>query len=97
VRLEVSAKDQGGRELFSETRRYLQIGLDTEGYMRYGAWQIREYQDLSLQPRETRKERFLMHFKKDTSRAEVSVKVLYCLSGKECGTVHEETVALQYR
>lgn len=97
MRLEVSAKDQGGKELFTDTRRYFQIGLDTEGYMRYGAWQIKEYQDLSLEPRESKKERFLMHFEKATTRADVNVKVIYCLSGKKCDTVHEESVRLDYR
>ena len=97
MRLEVSASDQGGKELFGETKRYFQIGVDTEGYMRYGAWQIKEYQDLSLQPRESRRERFLMHFKKDTTRADINVKVLYCLSGKDCAVVHDESVTLDYR
>jgi hypothetical protein len=40
--------------------------MDTEQYMRYGAWQIKEYYDLSLQPRSTKSDRFLMHFEKKT-------------------------------
>jgi hypothetical protein len=97
VRLEVSARDGKGRELFSDGKRYFQIGLDTDQHMRYGAWQIKEYYDLSLQPKDTRKERFLMHFDKDTRTVDIDVAVTYCLSGKKCDVIYKESRRLTYR
>ncbi len=96
MRLDVSAKDQDGRELFSERKRYFQIGIDTEGYMRYGAWQIKEFYDLSLQPKTLQRERYLMHFRKDTRSADIEVTVTYCLSGKKCDVVYDEKRTLTY-
>jgi hypothetical protein len=97
VRLDVSAADRDGKELFNARKRYFQIGLDTEQYMRYGAWQIKEYYDLSLQPRDVRKERFLMHFGKTTKTVDLEVTVTYCLSGKKCDVIHRESRRLTYR
>lgn len=97
MRLEVSAKDKNGKELFREKKRYFQIGMDTEHYMRYGAWQIKEYFDLSLQPKTTQKERFLMHFEKKTNDATVDVTLTYCLSGKKCDVIYKESKRLTYR
>jgi hypothetical protein len=97
VRLEVSATDKQGRELFRERKRYFQIGMDTEQYMRYGAWQIKEYLDLTLQPKSAQEERFLMHFKKKTNEATVDVTLTYCLSGKKCDVIYRESRRLTYR
>lgn len=96
MRLDVIAKDQNGKELFRDQKRYFQIGLDTEHYMRYGAWQIKEFYDLSLQPREVQKETFLMHFKKETTRADIDVTVTYCLSGKKCDVIYSKSSSLTY-
>ncbi len=64
--------------------------------MRYGAWQIKEFYDLSLQPKTVQKERYLMHFEKDTSEAEIEVTVTYCLSGKKCDEIYKESRTLTY-
>jgi len=37
VVLEVTAKDEKGDVLFNNEKEYLGIGLDVDGYMRYGA------------------------------------------------------------
>jgi hypothetical protein len=71
--------------------------MDTEQYMRYGAWQIKEYYDLSLQPRSTQRERFLMHFEKKTEKVDLTVTVTYCLSGKKCDVIYEVVRTLTYR
>ncbi len=97
MRLEVSATDKQGRELFRERKRYFQIGMDTEQYMRYGAWQIKEYLDLTLQPKSTQEERFLMHFEKKTNEALLDVTLTYCLSGKKCDVIYRESRRLTYR
>jgi hypothetical protein len=96
VRLDVIAKDESGKELFRDQKRYFQIGLDTEHYMRYGAWQIKEFYDLALQPKDTRRETFLMHFGKDTTKAEVEATVTYCLNEKKCDVIHAERRSLAY-
>lgn len=96
MRLDVSAKDGGGKELFRERKRYFQIGHDTEGYMRYGAWQIKGFYDLTLQPRSIQKERFLMNFEKDTREVLIESSVTYCLSGKKCDVIHTERTKLTY-
>lgn len=88
--------NQNGDELFSDEKRYFQIGVDTEEYMRYGAWQIKGFYDLSLQPKTVQKERYLMHFGKDTHEAEILVTVSYCLSGKKCDEIYKERRTLTY-
>jgi hypothetical protein len=65
--------------------------------MRYGAWQIKEYYDLSLQPKTVRRERFLMHFEKKTQSVNLTVTVTYCLSGKKCDVIYEVGKKLTYR
>jgi hypothetical protein len=65
--------------------------------MRYGAWQIKEYYDLSLQPKSIQRERFLMHFEKKTDSVDLTVTVTYCLSGKKCNVIYEESRELSYR
>ncbi|MGD2080296.1 MAG: hypothetical protein PVJ36_04095 [Nitrospirota bacterium] len=97
MRLDVSAKDQDGRELFKDQKRYFQIGVDTQKYMRYGAWQIKEFYDLALQPKEVQKERFLMNFGKETRSADVEVSVTYCLSGKKCDVIYTDKTTLSYQ
>ena len=45
--LEVTAKDQDGRTLFSEHRTYQEIGVDIERRMQFGAWLIKEIIDFN--------------------------------------------------
>jgi hypothetical protein len=56
--------------------------------MRYGAWQIKEYYDLSLQPKSIQRERFLMHFEKKTDSVDLT---------KKCNVIYEESRELSYR
>ncbi len=53
-----------------------------EGRMRYGAWQIKEIVDLTLQPLEIKKEEFLMNFDTDTEEVEIEAILTYFVSGK---------------
>lgn len=93
--LEVTATDQNGKVLFNEKRNYFEIGLDLDGDMRYGAWQIKELMDLSLQPKEVQREWFLLHFEPTTTEATIEVTLTYCLSGKKCDVIErvEETLS----
>ncbi len=85
--LEVTAKDNKGRT-FKEVRSYYPIGVDLDGYMRYGAWQIKELVDLTLQPRTVQKERMILEFDKDVETADVTVNVYYYISGKKGSIIH---------
>jgi len=83
VVLEVTAKDQDGRTLFSEHRTYQEIGVDIERRMQFGAWLIKEIIDFTLAPLETRRERYLIHFDTDTREALVEARLWYYLSADQ--------------
>lgn len=53
-----------------------------DGRMRYGAWQIKEIVDLTLQPLEIKKEQFLMNFDTDVEEVEIEAVLTYFVSGK---------------
>lgn len=77
--LDVTAKDSEGNE-YRETKTYRQIGVDTDRMWRFGAWQIKEVIDMTLQPRVTRKERVVFEFPKNLSSADVTVDLWYYVS-----------------
>ena len=89
-------KDAAKQVLFSDQKVWWEIGLDLEGRMRYGAWQIKEIDDLTLQPMETRKERFLMNFDSDIDIVDAEVKLSYFISGKKGDVIHSEKKILEY-
>ena len=99
--LDVTAKniDENDPEkqlLFSEQKVWWEIGKDLEGRMRYGAWQIKEIVDLTLQPMETRKERFLMNFDTDIQTVEIEAKLSYYINGKKGDVIFSEKKVLEY-
>lgn len=94
--LDVTAKDKAGKELFTAKKKYLEIGADTDGDMRHGAWQIKQIFDLTLQPKDTKKETFLMNFNKETDEANIDIAVTYCLSGSKCDVIHKYAKKLTY-
>ena len=89
-------KDADKRVLFNNKKDYWEIGKDLEGRMRYGAWQIKEIVDLTLQPMETRKERFLMNFDTDVETVEIEVNLSYFINGKKGDVIHSEKKTLEY-
>ena len=89
-------KDPEKQLLFSAQKVWWEIGKDLEGRMRYGAWQIKEIVDLTLQPMEIRKERFLMNFDTDTETVEIEVKLSYFISGKKGDVIYSEKKTLEY-
>ncbi len=89
-------KDPKKQLLFSDQKVWWEIGKDLEGRMRYGAWQIKEIVDLTLQPMETRKERFLMNFDTDIETVEIEVKLSYFISGKKGDVIYSEKKTFEY-
>lgn len=93
----MTAKDpKSGKVLHQEKKEYFEIGLDIEGRMRYGAWQIKEILDLTLMPLKTREERFFFTLPKDTKEALVEVKVSYCIKGSKCDVIYTEKKKVSY-
>lgn len=87
----MTARDaKSDKVLHEEKREFFEIGLDIEGRMRYGAWQIKEILDLTLPPTQTRDERFFFTLPKHTKEAVVEVNTYYCIKGSECNLVHSE-------
>ncbi len=89
-------KDAEKQLLFSDQKVWWEIGIDLEGRMRYGAWQIKEIVDLTLQPMETRKERFLMNFDTDIEMVEIEVNLSYFINGKKGDVIYSEKKTIEY-
>jgi len=87
-------KDADKRVLFNNKKDYWEIGKDLEGRMRYGAWQIKEIVDLTLQPMEIKKEQFMMNFDTDVENVEIEAVLTYFVSGKIKDVVysHKENI-----
>jgi hypothetical protein len=93
VVLDVTARnlaesDPEKQVLFADQKKYFEIGRDMEGRMRYGAWQIKEIVDLTLQPLEIKKEEFLMNFDTDIEEVEIEAVLTYFVSGKKKDVVY---------
>lgn len=94
--LDVTAKTDTGTVVVIGKREYWEIGLDLEGDHRVGAWQIKEILDLTLPPRKTTSERFIMELPEKTKSADVEVKLTYFPSPKTELTVHKTVTKLVF-
>ncbi len=94
--LEVTAKDGKGNELFANTKQWLELGIDPDRDMRYGAWQIKEIIDLTLPPLQTQREQYHVNFNTDVEKVTVNAKLWYHISGKERELVYEENKMLSF-
>ncbi len=99
--LEVTAKNLKEEDLekqimFSTSQKYFEIGRDLQNRMRYGAWQIKEIVDLTLQPLQTRKEQYVMHFDTDVEQVEIEAKISYFISGSKGDIVHTVKETIEY-
>lgn len=81
--LEVTAKTDKGTVIDMGRKEYWELGMDIDGDHRLGAWQIKEIIDLTIQPRDKTKERFVTELPPDTKSAEVEVKITYYPSGTD--------------
>ena len=84
----LAESDPEKQVIFADSKKYFEIGRDMEGRMRYGAWQIKEIVDLTLQPLETKKEEFLMNFDTDVEDVEIEAVLTYFVSGKKKDVVY---------
>ena len=99
--LEVTAKnlnekDPKKAELFKKTKTWFEIGLDLDGDMRYGAWQIKETIDLTLPPKNTQQERYIMNFDTDVEEVLIEAKLYYYISGGKGEVIHSVSKTLSY-
>ncbi len=94
--LDVTAKNQGGENIFSAQRDYIQYGQDIDGDLRYGAWQIKKFSDFTLQPLQVKKEHFIFAVPDGTQSVEVEITLKYVHPGPKIeipihGTVRKFT------
>ena len=95
--LEVTAKTDKGTVVPMGRKEYWELGMDTDGFHRTGAWQIKEILDLTLPPRKTTKERFVTELPEGTTSADVEVKVTYLPAPKTELVIHQETRKLTFK
>ena len=79
----LAEEDPEKQVMFSAQEKYFEIGRDLQNRMRYGAWQIKEIVDLTLQPMQTRREQYLMNFDTDVEEIEIEAILSYFISGKK--------------
>jgi hypothetical protein len=96
VVLDVTAKDDKGKELFKADKTWFEIGVDTDRFMRYGAWQIKEIIDLTLPPMQTQSEQYLMHFTTETEKVNIEVKLWYYISGGKGDVIYSFKKTLEF-
>ena len=75
--LDVTAKDDKGNKIFSEQKEYVQYGMDVDGDMRYGAWQIKRFADTTLQPLAVKREHMAIPVAEGTKTVDVSITLKY--------------------
>ena len=92
----LAEKDLEKQVMFSAQEKYFEIGRDTQNRMRYGAWQIKEIVDLTLQPMQTRREQYLMNFDTDVEEVEIEANLSYFISGKKGDVVYSVKEKLIY-
>ena len=92
----LAERDPNKQVLFSTQKKYFEIGRDLNNRMRYGAWQIKEIVDLTLQPMQTRREQYLMNFDTDVEEVEIEAKLSYFISGKKGDVVYSTKEKLIY-
>lgn len=94
--MDVTARTDSGAVIVVGKKEYREIGLDTEGNERLGAWQIKEIIDLSLPPQKKTEERFIVEFAENTKSAEIEVTLKYYLSPSYESIVHKVTKKISF-
>ncbi len=92
----LAEEDPEKQVMFSAQEKYFEIGRDLQNRMRYGAWQIKEIVDLTLQPMQTRREQYLMNFDTDVEEIEIEAILSYFISGKKGDVVYSVKEKLTY-
>jgi hypothetical protein len=94
--MDVTARTDSGAVIVVGRKEYREIGLDTEGNERLGAWQIKEIIDLTLPPQKRTDERFIVEFPENTRTADIEVTLKYYLSPSYEATVHKLTKKISF-
>lgn len=92
----LAEEDPEKQVMFSAQEKYFEIGRDLQNRMRYGAWQIKEIVDLTLQPMQTRREQYLMNFDTDVEEVEIEANLSYYINGKKGDVVYSVKEKLTY-
>lgn len=92
----MTAKDAADNELFKKEKTWFEIGVDTDGDMRYGAWQIKGIIDLTLPPLQTQRQQYLVHFDTDTKEVKLETRLWYYISGGKGDVVYEDLRTLTF-
>ncbi len=92
----MTATDGNGKELFKADKTWIEIGVDPDRFMRYGAWQIKEIIDLTLPPIQTQSEQYLMHFTTETGKVNIEVKLWYYISGGKGEVIYTFNKTLEF-
>jgi hypothetical protein len=92
----MAIKDESKQVIFTAQKNYFEIGRDLNNRMRYGAWQIKEIVDLTLQPMQKRREQYLLNFDTDVTEVEIEAKLSYFINGKKGDVVHSVTETILY-
>lgn len=92
----LAEKDPQKQIMFTAQEKYFEIGRDLQNRMRYGAWQIKEIVDLTLQPMQTKREQYLMHFDTDVEEIEIEAILSYFISGKKGDVVYTVKEKITY-
>jgi len=93
---DLNAKDPAKAEIFKASKTWFEIGVDLDHDMRYGAWQIKETIDLTLPPKNTQQERYLMNFDTDTEKVLIEAKLYYYINGKQGDVIHSVSKTVEY-
>lgn len=94
--MDVTARTDNGAVIVVGRKEYREIGLDTEGNERLGAWQIKEIIDLTLPPQKRTDERFIVEFPENARTADIDVTLKYYLSPSYESIVHKLTKKISF-
>ncbi len=93
---DLTIKDPEKQEVFRSEKNWFEIGVDMDRDMRYGAWQIKETIDLTLPPKQTQKEDYLINFDTDTEKVEIEANLWYYLKGSKGDIIHSVKETISY-
>ena len=95
--LDVTAKTDDGKQIFSQRKEFKEVGVDLNGDQRVKAWEIKNTIDLALQPRQTHTERLAIPFPEGTTGGEIEATLTYHHRPGEEFVVHKAVRKVTFR